>query len=59
MEEKYGRYLTIKEVKEYLRMGDTRARQLMEKIGASRRIGERKIIYDREVIDQYIAEQGK
>lgn len=44
------RLLNIKEVCSYTSMGQTRARQYMEQIGATRKFG-RRVLFDKKVID--------
>lgn len=47
------RLLNIKEVCAYIGMGQTRAREYMDKIGATRKFGGR-VLYDKVVIDKYL-----
>lgn len=47
------RLLNIKEVCAYIGMGQTRAREYMDKIGATRKFGGR-VLYDKIVIDRYL-----
>lgn len=47
------RLLNIKEVCAYIGMGQTRAREYMDKIGATRKFGGR-VLYDKIVIDKYL-----
>lgn len=48
------RLLNIDEVCTYIGIGQTRARQYMEEIGATRRFG-RRVMFDKKVIDSAIS----
>lgn len=50
------RLLNIKEVCTYTGIGQTRARQYMDEIGATRRFGKR-VLFDKKVIDSALDNQ--
>ena len=51
------RLLNIKEVCIYTGIGQTRARQYMDKIGATKQFG-RRVLFDKNVIDSALDEIG-
>lgn len=52
------RMLSIKEVCAYIGMGQTRAREYMDKIGATRKFGGR-VLFDKTVIDAALDKMGE
>lgn len=51
------RFLNIKEVCIYIGLGRTKAREYMNEIGATRKIGSRSL-YDKVVIDEVLGSKG-
>ena len=52
------RLLSTKEVAGYLGMGTVRAREYMDKIGATRKFG-RRVLFDKTVIDKALSDMGE
>lgn len=51
-----SRMLTIEQACQYLNRGRTRTRQFCDKVGATVRMGERCVRYDRTIIDKALDE---
>lgn len=54
-----SRLLTDKQTCQYMNIGKTRMRQLCDSIGATVRLGERSVRYDRTVIDAYFDKKAQ
>ena len=51
------RLLSNKDLQKYVSLGKSRADLLAQKASAKRRFGKR-VLYDRELIDEYISQNG-
>ena len=59
MESETKRFMSLRDVVSYLGISQVTARNLMEMIGATRKITPRRCVYDRQVIDEYIDSLGE
>lgn len=53
-----ARMLTIEQLCQYTSLGRTRAREFADRIGATKKFGERMVRFDKRVIDNYLDAQA-